>query len=153
MASNMGFFDRLRGSSTTRLLNDLANLVGSNEELAARLARHGSMATANLKGGIEALAEQEAAHVKKLKVVLSSRNMWPRPPEPPARDGINNWERLGADLALLGALASGFHRASAQWEGVDPAVADELEAIAIADDDHESELRKLALKCDPQALD
>ncbi len=153
MASSMGFFDRLRGSSKTRLLNELAKLVGSNEELAARLKRHASMATPNLKAGVQALADREAEHLKRLKTILSARDAWPRPPEPSAHDGNNNWERLGADLALLGALAAGYHRAIAQWEGVDTAVADELAAIAAEDDSLESELRKLALKCDPQALD
>jgi hypothetical protein len=39
------------------------------------------------------------------------------------------------------------------WEGIDSAVAAKLQSVALADNEAESDLRKLALKCDPQALD
>jgi hypothetical protein len=153
MASNMGFLDRFRVSSRTRLTNELASLVGGSEALAARLARHAAIATPNLKAGVQAIADRESTHLKQLKAILSARNVWPRPPERAAHDGVNNWERLGADLALLGTLAAGFHRAAAEWESIDAAVADQLAAIAVEDDHLESELRQLALRCDPQAVD
>ena len=40
-----------------------------------------------------------------------------------------------------------------KWESVDETVAAKLLQLAIEDDDRESELRKLALKCDALALD
>ncbi len=156
MASGMGFFDKLRASvsSETRLSNELAEQVGRNEDLAARLSRHAAMtAYPYIKTGVQALAAREAIHLKRLKAILSARNLWPRPPEPVARDGANNWERLSADLEHLGSLAAAFHRAAAEWESVDQNVADQLAAIALEDGENESELRKLALKCDPQAID
>jgi hypothetical protein len=39
------------------------------------------------------------------------------------------------------------------WEGIDPALAARLRTIALEDDRKLGELRALALKCDPQALD
>jgi hypothetical protein len=156
MASGMGFLDRFRASvsSETRLSNELAALVGKNEDLVARLERHSAMTTyPNIKSGVEALAGKEAGHLKRLRAILSARNLWPRPPEPAAREGANNWERLSADLELLESLAAAFHRAAAEWEGVDQEVADALAAIALEDDENESQLRRLALKCDPQAID
>jgi hypothetical protein len=156
MASGMGFFDRLRASvsTETRLSNELAELAGRNEALAARLVRHAAATTySNIRAGVQALADEETVHLRRLKAILSARELWPRPPEPMAREGLNNWERLSADLELLSSLAAAFHRAAAEWESVDAAVADELAAIALEDDEHESELRRLALKCDPQAID
>jgi hypothetical protein len=45
------------------------------------------------------------------------------------------------------------HINAMKWESVDEAVAEKLLQLAIEDDDRESELRKLALKCDALALD
>jgi hypothetical protein len=54
---------------------------------------------------------------------------------------------------MLGTLVSGIQRASRVWEGIDTATAEKLLAIAIADGEAQNQLRALALKCDPQALD
>jgi len=45
------------------------------------------------------------------------------------------------------------HIKAMKWESVDESVAAKLLQLAIEDDDRESELRKLALKCDALALD
>ncbi len=156
MASGMSFFDRLRTSvsSEARLSNELAEQAGKNEDLVGRLERHAAMtAYPNIRAGVQDLADKEAIHLKRLKAILSARDLWPRPPEPAAREGVNNWERLSADLELLSSLAAAFHRAAAEWESVDQKVADDLAALALEDDENESALRKLALKCDPQAFD
>ncbi len=152
----MGILSWLRSSASaeSRLLTELAELTGRKQGLVDRLTRHAAMCTyPNLKAGVESLAEKEAAHVKTLNAILSARNVWSRLPEPPVHDGANNWERFGGDLELLASLAATFQRAAALWEAVDQAVADALAKLAIEDDERESELRKLALKCDPQAFD
>jgi hypothetical protein len=40
-----------------------------------------------------------------------------------------------------------------KWESVDEKIVAKLRQLAMEDDDHESELRKLAMKCDALALD
>ena len=54
---------------------------------------------------------------------------------------------------MLGALVTALTRVSVEWEAVDQDVAAKLAAIASDDGDRENDLRKLAIKCDPQALD
>ncbi|MGH7948336.1 MAG: hypothetical protein ACREQF_03840 [Candidatus Binataceae bacterium] len=154
MSAAMGFLEKLKQafSADTHLLDELAVLAGKNEDLVARLTRHADACPyANVKAGVEALAAKEAPHARTLARVLQQRGRWPRPPRP-RREGSNNWERLSADLEILGELDTGLHRAAAEWEGIDPELADQLLKLALEDDENEGELRKLALLCDPQAL-
>ncbi|MDO8431117.1 MAG: hypothetical protein Q7S58_01770 [Candidatus Binatus sp.] len=152
----MGFFQKLRSSalSRTSLLEELAVLTGHNHGLAERLRRHAEMCKfSNLRQGVAALAESEAAHFKTLNSILSDNNVWAKLPEAPLHDGSSNWARLGGDLEVLGSLAAELRLAAVKWESIDEAIAEVIRRISNEDDEHESALRKLALKCDPQALD
>jgi len=156
MASGMGFFDKFRSaiSPEARLVEELAEVAGCNEVLAERLKRHAANCIyPNIKAGLQALAAKESGHAKMLRTVLAERNTWPRFPDQSGRDGASNWERLNGDLAALAAIASGLRRAAVYWEPVDAALAARLAELAAEDDGCESDLRQLALKCDPQALD
>ena len=155
MATGMGFFQRLfsPASARTELLEELAVLAGRNQGLVDRLKRHAALTSSNIKAGVEALAEKEAGHVKVLNSILANHNVWSKLPEPALHDGSNNWARLSGDLEVLGTLAADLRLSAMKWESVDEGVADTLLELAIEDDDRESELRKLALKCDALALD
>lgn len=154
MASAMGFFERLLSSPDKTALADLAELAGRKEALITHLTRHAEMCSiATIKAGLEHVAAQQNEGFKVLRAILADRDTWPRPPETAPHEGSNNWERLSHDLGMLHAIAAGMQKASSAWLGVDSAVAEKLTPIAIADGDAESELRALALKCDPQALD
>jgi len=67
-------------------------------------------------------------------------------------EGSNNWARIGADLALLVDLSREMNQQALRWEGIDRPFAAGLRAIAFEDNNNLGELRELALKCDPQAL-
>lgn len=151
----MGFFQRLFSpdSARTELLEELATIAGRNQGLVDRLKRHAPLVGANIRPGVEALAEAEAAHVKLLHSILADHNVWAKLPEAALHDGSNNWERLSGDLAVLAELASDLRTNAMKWESVDDAVVNKLRQLAIEDDDHESDLRKLAMKCDAMALD
>ena len=156
MATGMGFFQRLRSSASTKtsLLEELAILAGNNHGLVERMRRHAAICPyQNIKAGVVALAEKEAKHVKALNAILSDHNVWAKAPELPLHDGSNNWARLSGDLTLLGSLAADLRLASVKWESVDEPISNQLRQIANEDDDHESDLRKLAMKCDAMALD
>ena len=151
----MGFFKRMLSPASARgeLLEELAVLAGRNQGLVDRLTRHAALASANIRAGVEALAEAEAAHVKVLNSILADNNIWAKLPETPLHDGENNWARLSGDLEVLGALAADLRVNAMRWEAVNEGVADTLLELAIEDADREIELRKLALKCDALALD
>lgn len=156
MATGMGFFQRLFSPVSVRseLLEELAVLAGRNQGLVDRLKRHAALiSSSNIKTGVEALAEKEAAHVKLIHSILADHNVWAKLPQPALHDGSNNWARLSGDLELIGALAAELRIDAMKWESVDESVAAKLLQLAIEDDDRESELRKLALKCDALALD
>src|SRR5262245_60204356 len=154
MASAMGFFDRFLPSSDKTALAQLAELAGHKEVLMERLVRHAAMCPYGTIGaGLEHIAEQQSEGFKVLRSLLAERQMWPRPPESTPHEGSSNWERLNHDLAILGLVVSGIQKASRVWEGIDSATADKLLAIALADGEAQNQLRALALKCDPQALD
>jgi hypothetical protein len=155
MATGMGFFQKLfsPASAQAELLEELAAIAGRNQGLVDRLKRHAALAALNIKTGVEALAEKEAAHIKVLHSILADHNVWSKLPEPALHDGSNNWARLSGDLEVLAALAADLRIAARKWESVDERVAAALTQLSIEDDDRESELRKLALKCDALALD
>ena len=151
----MGFFRKLFSPASDRaeLLEELAVITGRNQGLVDRLKRHAPLTAANIKSGVEALAEAEAGHVKVLNSILADHNVWSKLPEPALHDGANNWARLSGDLEVLGTLAADLRLNAMRWEAVDEDVAATLLELAIEDEDRESELRKLALKCDALALD
>jgi hypothetical protein len=155
MATGMGIFSKLFTpiSARAELLEDLAVIAGHNQGLVDRLKRHAPLTGASIKPGVEALAEKEAAHVKLLNSILADHNVWAKLPEAALHDGSNNWARLSGDLAVLAALASNLRLNAMKWESVDEGIVDKLRKLAMEDDDHESELRKLAMKCDALALD
>jgi hypothetical protein len=151
----MGFFQRLFSPDSARaeLLEELAAIAGRNQGLVDRLKRHAPQTGASIKPGVEALAEKEAAHVKVLHSILADHNVWAKLPEAALHDGSNNWARLSGDLGVLAALASDLRTNAMKWESVDEDIVGKLRQLSIEDDDHESELRKLAMKCDALALD
>jgi hypothetical protein len=151
----MGFFQRLFSPDSARaeLLEELAAIAGRNQGLVDRLKRHAPLTGASIKPGVEALAEAEAAHVKVLHSILADHNVWAKLPEAALHDGSNNWARLSGDLAVLAELASDLRTNAMKWESVDDGIVGKLRQLSIEDDDHESELRKLAMKCDALALD
>ncbi len=155
MGTGMGILRRLFSPASARaeLLEELAVLAGRNQGLIDRLKRHAALAPSNIKTGIEAIAEKEATHVKLIHSILADHNVWAKLPEAALHDGSNNWARLGGDLGVIGAIAAELRINAMKWESVDAAVAEKLLQLAIEDDDRESELRKLALKCDALALD
>jgi hypothetical protein len=156
MATGMGFFQKLftpAVSARAELLEELAVIAGRNQGLVERLKRHAALTGASIKPGVEALAEKEAAHVKALHSILAEHNVWSKLPEAALHDGSNNWERLTGDLAVLAALASDLRLNAMKWESIDEDIVGKLRQLSIEDDDHESELRHLAMKCDALALD
>ena len=155
MAAGMGFFQKLfsPASARTELLEELAVIAGRNEGLVNRLKRHAALTAGNVKAGVEAIAEKQAAHIKVFHSILAEYNIWERLPEEPLHYGSNNWARLSGDLEVLGALAADLRKSSVKWESVDQGVAEKLLQLAGEDDLHESELRKQAAKCDAMALD
>lgn len=164
MESAMGIFSRFKPSisgdkrsqsrAESRAIADLADLVGRKEAFIGRLYRHADQcAYPAMAAQIRWLADKQAEHFKTLRAILVDRGAWPRPPADQPREGSNNWERLSGDLAILSAYASGLRRCAIEWEALDREVADTLAQVAAEDVDHESDLRQLALKCDPQALD
>src|SRR5580692_6111936 len=155
MATGMGFFQRLFSpvSARTELLEELAVLAGRNQGLVDRLKRHATLSSANIKAGVEALAEKEAGHVKVLNSILADNSVWSRLPEAALHDGSNNWARLSGDLEVLGTLEADHRRNAMKWESVDDGIAATLLELALEDEVRESELRKLAMMCDAMALD
>ncbi len=154
MASAMGLFDRFLSSPEKRALAELAALAGRKETLIDRLRRHASMCPyPTIKSGIDRIAEGQAESFKILRNILTDRDLWPRPPEATPREGSNNWERLTSDLEVLRVIAVGMQKEAGVWEGIDLSISQQIAQIAVADSEAEEELRALALKCDPQALD
>ena len=136
------------------LLAELADIAGRHRELAERLARHAVLcAYRNIAGGLDALAALQAEHAGALDAVLSERHVWSKLPRPAGAEGASNWLRISGDLALMLELTREMNRQALHWEGLDPALAARLRTIAIEDDRAVGELRKMALRCDPQALD
>jgi len=137
-----------------RLLAELADLAGRHQELADRLARHATIcAYPNIASGLAATAARQAEHARLLHVFLRERNVWPKLPRPMEAEGSSNWARVTGDLGIMLELSREVNQQALHWEGIDPALAARLRTIALEDDRKLGELRALALKCDPQALD
>jgi hypothetical protein len=152
----MGILERIRSSlsSRTRLLEQLARIAGQVETLAARLKAHAEMCSyPTLKTGLERLAMTQAAYADILRELLLDRGAWPTLPQTSVREGSNNWERLNADLALQVRLFRDLNLQIVEWEVVEPQLAARLREFAAEQDKTLADLRDLALKCDPQALD
>jgi hypothetical protein len=152
----MGIFARIRSSLSprTRLLDQLAQIAGHLETLAANLKHHAALCSyPTIKAGLERLGSAEAAQSNVLHEVLLDRGVWPKLPETPVRDGSNNWERLNFDLTMLVALSRDLNVQIAEWESVEPALAARLRDFSADEERNLADLRDLALKCDPQALD
>ncbi len=145
---------RLSISAEARLLAELAELTGHNQELAERLERHAKLcAYEQMRPHIETLARGERTHLKQLHAILSEHRVWSRLPENPVHEGSNNWERLSLDLELLMRLAHRLLRLSNRWEGINEAVSQRLLALSEEDAVAGTSLRSLVMKLDPQALD
>jgi hypothetical protein len=140
-------------SMQTELLEELSVLAGRNEGLVERLKRHAAQTSGNIKTGVEAVAQKEAAHLKVLHTILADHNVWAKLPEAALHDGSNNWARLSGDLEVLGQLAADLRTTATKWESVDDGIAQKLLQLAGDDDLQESELRKQAMKCDALAED
>jgi hypothetical protein len=152
----MGILRRIRSSLSpgTRLLEQLARIGGQVETLAARLRAHAETCSyPTIKLGLERLAMSQAAQAKILRELLLDRGAWPALPQTPVHEGSNNWERLNGDLTLQVRLFRDLNLQIAEWEVVDPQLAVRLREFAAEEDKTLADLRDLALKCDPQALD
>jgi hypothetical protein len=156
MATAMGLFDRRRPSASgeTRGKEELAQLAGRVEALEDRLRRHGTMCRyPQMQSAVGKLADRLGEQLQSLKGALADSNAWPRPPAAVAHEGENDWARLSGDLSELATLGDDMHRTAIKFESLEATTAKTLMTIAGQQSDYEAELRKIALKCDPQALD
>lgn len=152
----MGIIETVRSalSPRLRLLRRLAAIGGESERVAASIARHARMCDlAGLKAGLETAAAAEAADAQALRVLLLAHDVSPSPPGAELREGANHWARINSDLAAEVELVRSLNAAAAEWEGVDPGIAERLRELAVGKDETLGLLRDLALRCDPQALD
>jgi hypothetical protein len=152
----MGILQRIWTAppSDEPLLAKLADIAGRHQELADRLARHAVLcAYPNIAAALNALAARQLQHARTLDALLRERHVWSRLPRSPDAEGPSNWARVSGDLALMLELSRETNQQALHWEGIDPTFAARLRMIALEDDRSLGELRQLALKCDPQALD
>jgi hypothetical protein len=152
----MGLLQRIRTaiSPTERLLGKLAEMAGRNEELADRLTRHAKHCSyPNIAEGLSTLGDREAKHAQTLRAILRERRVWSKLPRPPRAEGSSNWARVSGDLTMLLGLLSDMNQQVIGWERLDPLFAARLRGIMLEYDRNVGELRDLALRCDPQALD
>ncbi len=152
----MGILEKigLSAPSEERLLDELTELAGRNQALVDRLRRHTDICPyPGMKQALERLAAQEATHVNALNAILTPLGRWLSLKDLPSRDGANSWERITGDLEILSRLSIELGRHAMRWEAVNPGIAERLRTLVDEDAGVLSELRKLALKSDPQALD
>ncbi len=152
----MEIFDRLRSafSEKAQLTHKLAELAGLNEMLVKRLGRHADMCFyPRIAEEARKIAQAEEAHQKMLRSILADRGLWPRPPENLPHEGLNNWERLSGDAAILITFSRDLYRQAIAWQSVDQTLGDALMRTARESDENATELSKLTMKCDPQSLD
>ncbi|HLW70039.1 MAG TPA: hypothetical protein VKS22_05400 [Candidatus Binataceae bacterium] len=141
-------------SPAVRRLERLASIGGESERLAASLKRHGGLCSLpRIREGLETLAAAEAADADVLRDLLLALGVWPARPAAPSHTGSNNWARLSADLAAEVELVRALNGAIADWEGVNPQIAERLRELVARKEQSLTLLRGFALKCDPQALD
>jgi hypothetical protein len=141
-------------SPRARRLERLAVIAAQSEDLSLTLARHAEQCDyPALKPGLEKLAGLEAADSRKLRAILLARGTQPATLDASASDGANNWARINADLAAEIEILRALTAAIAEWQGPDPKVAEELQAMVEAKESMISRLRDLGLKSDPHALD
>ncbi|MGH7836198.1 MAG: hypothetical protein ACREQC_00080, partial [Candidatus Binataceae bacterium] len=127
---------------------------GESERLAASLERHAELCgLPRIKDGLEALAAAEAVDANALHELILAHGVSPARPAAILRTGSNNWERLSADLAAEVELVRALNSAIAEWQGLEPALAERLRELVAGKERTLTILRGLALKCDPQALD
>jgi hypothetical protein len=151
----MGILERIRTavSSRAKILERLAVAAGKAEQLAERLKRHAEICEySNIKAGLQRLAPSQAAQAQDLRGLLAEHGIWPRLPEL-TPEGSNNWERLSADLMLMVELCRELNLLAVEGGSLDGNFVEKLREIAAEVDRDAGELRDLALKCDPQALD
>jgi hypothetical protein len=152
----MGILERIHSalSPRIRLLDQLARHAGHLETLASNLKRDAELCIyPNIKAGLERLAAAETKQAEALREILLARGAWPKPPGRPVRTGSSNWERLHSSLKLQVHLLRGLNLQIAEWDRIDPPIADRLREFAAQGDRILAELRDLTLRCDPQALD
>jgi len=152
----MGILQRIRSSisAEARLLNALAELAGKNQGLVERLQRHAQRCKyEQMSPVLTDLAGKERAHVKALGAILSEHRVWPKLPEAPTHEGLNDWERLSGDLEVLAEIGLSMGQLAAWWEGSNAVITERLREISAEDSENTRTLRKLALKADPHALD
>ena len=152
----MGILEKigLSVSSEDRLLDELTDLAGRNQTLVDRLRRHTEICPyPSMKQALQRLAAKEASHVNALNAILTPHGRWASLRELPSRNGANSWERITGDLELLSRLSVELGRNAMHWEAVNPEIAERLRTLVDEDAAVLDELRKLALKSDPQALD
>ncbi|MGH8014344.1 MAG: hypothetical protein ACREQ4_17785 [Candidatus Binataceae bacterium] len=150
----MGIFVRIRNaiSPRTRMFNRLAVIAGRQWELAELLKKHVGLCNyINIKSGLARLAESQDAQVRNMRALLSAHGVWARLPERPV-GGASNWERLSGDLALLVEVCRDLNLCAVEAESIDNQIVTKLREIAAVLDRDGGELRDLALKCDPHAL-
>jgi len=141
-------------SPRVRRLHRLAAIAGESERLAASLKHHAEMCDfPALKAGIETAALAEAADAKVLRTALLERDVWPALPAAAVGEGANQWARINSDLNAEVELIRALNLAVAEWEGVEPAIAERLRLLAEGKHGTLGILRDLGLRCDPQALD
>ncbi len=152
----MGILQRIwsANSPSAGLLAGLAEMTGRNAELADRLERHAKLCSyPNIVGGLSTLAAREAEHSRMLRAILSERHVWSKLPRPPGAEGSSNWARISGDLAILLGLLNDMNQQVIKWESIDPQFSARLRAVMLEYDRNLGELRDLALRCDPHALD
>jgi hypothetical protein len=152
----MGILQKIwrRSSAEEELVSELAEIAGRHQQLADQLTRHAQLCKyPNIASGLASLAESASDHAHALSAMLRERKAWSRLPQLSDSEGSNNWERVHADLAMLLDLTRGMNRQALRWEAIDADFASLLRTIAMRDDRDLGQLRDLALKCDPQALD
>jgi hypothetical protein len=152
----VGILDKIRTSisAEARLLATLATVAGDSQGLMERLRRHAARCRyAQMKPVLEEIADKEHQHHRSLGAILAEHRVWAKLPNRPVHEGSNDWERLSADLGLLSEIGMTLGKLASRWERTNAAVTDQLRTIAEEDAELGSTLRKLVLKCDPQALD
>src|SRR5262249_46249554 len=151
----MGILEKIGiGSSTERVLEELSEIAGKYQAVADRMGRHAEQCNyPAMKTALERLAAKEAEHAKALTDFLGQRHRWARLAELPTREGTNNWERITGDFTILAETSGELGHQATHWNVHDPEVGERFQAIVDEDTAVVAELRRLALKADPQALD